>query len=636
MFCLSFRHLVNGLAVFCLLTGIAHIMTAAPSQPQSPSLNLPDRLPDHPRLMITPKVKARVAESLKSDALARRFFQRIQQGAYLVERTPPIQRQLKGDKRKRMLDTSRTALHNIVIMGMAHIFAPDPALRDRIISEMTAAVQFKDWHPSHFLDTSEMTLAIALGYDWLYDELSDTQRQIIRDGIIRLGLESALSHNGGLEWTNNWNQVRHGSLAAGALAVYEDSPELARRILQQARDNFRQGLQVYQGDGVYPEGPVYWSYGTSFSWVMAACLHSALDDDWGIAQSPGFAESFEYVKQVTTPTGLLFNYADCNRGPIDQPIHVWAGSMLDRPDYIRFGLASLDRYLAKPSARGSRLAPLALLWYEPVGDVQPTHGPTCYVGNGNKVRIAAIRSAWDEATASFIGIKGGSIQVNHGHMDIGSFIIEAEGVRWSEDLGMEREIYDRHDSWGTQQTAHRWSFLRANVHGHNTLSLGGTLQRVKGMNPIIRHGQSGNLQFAILDMSAAYKGQAKRAERGIALLADQSMVVMDELTGVADGLDLCWTMWTQARISLSDDGKQAVLKRKGKQLLVSLESDSAGRFEVADGTPPTEAENPNKGYSRLLVRLPAPVGNLKLVVRFRPPRAADKSVGLPQALADWP
>jgi hypothetical protein len=585
--------------------------------------------------MLTPEVKARVAKLIETDPLAKQFFNRIHQGAKLVAKTQPIVRKLEGDKRKRMLDTARLALHNIVTMGVAHTFAPDPALRERIIAEMLSAVAFEDWHPIHFLDTSEMTLAIALGYDWLYDELTDDQRQTIRDGMIRLGLNTALTNSGGLTWENNWNQVRHGSMCAGALAVYEDAPDLATQILQQAKDNYHRALHAYHGDGVYPEGPVYWHYGTSFSWVMAACLTSALGDDWGILQSPGFAKSFEYVKQVTTPTGLLFNYADCNRGPIDQPIHIWAGAMLDRPDYIDFGMGSMDRYFKYVRAKGPRLTPLALLWYHPTEHVAPTHGPTCYVGHGEKVQIATIRSAWDDPKASFVGIKGGNIRVNHGHMDIGSVIFEADGIRWSEDLGMEKEIYDRNDSWGTDQKAHRWSFLRANNMGHNTLTIGGKLQHVDGMNPIIAHGNNDAMQYAVLDMSQAYDAQATTVKRGIAVLADKSIIVQDDLTGINPEHDLLWTMFTMTDVKVSDDKQQATLTSHGKTMTLSILQGSNTAFEVRDATPATKAENPNKAYKRLVIRIPAPVADGSLVVRCVPGSVAQPTAYHPVDLCHW-
>jgi len=41
---------------------------------------------------------------------------------------------------------------------------------------MLAAAQFPDWFPKHFLDTAEMTAALGVGYDWLFDFLSAEER----------------------------------------------------------------------------------------------------------------------------------------------------------------------------------------------------------------------------------------------------------------------------------------------------------------------------------------------------------------------------------------------------------------------------------------------------------------------------
>lgn len=630
------------MAFLFLIVCDPHPMTAADTPTDTSSLTLPDTLPAHPRLLLTPEVKARVATLIQTDPWAQRYFQRIEQGAQLVAQTPVITRQLSGDKRKRMLDTSRLVLHNIIIMGMAHTFKPDAQLKDRIIEELMAAVGFEDWHPEHFLDTSEMTLAIAIGYDWLYDQLTDHQRQAIRHGIIELGLKAALTHHGGLNWHNNWNQVRHGSLAAGALAVYEDQPELAKQILQQARDNYQFALHVYEGDGVYPEGPMYWNYGTSFSWVMSACLTSALGDDWGILQSPGFADSFHYVMHVTAPSNKLFNYADCYTGPMDNPLHLWAGNLLNEPALMTVGMQSLENYITHVKAHSSRLAPLGLLWYKPMlHDDGPTP-TTCYVGHGKEVHIAMIRSAWHDRNASFIGIKGGDIRVNHGHMDIGSFIIEADGKRWAEDMGMEHEIYDRKDSWSTAQDSRRWLYLRANNLGHNTLTLGGNIQQVDGFNPILRNAQTPAMQYAILDMSTAYKDQATQVHRGIALLSDKSMIVQDDFSGIKPEHDLLWTMLTKAKITLAEDQRSATLSLDDKSMNVSILSPSTCTFTIKDATPPTDVEEPNKDYTRLLIQLPAPVADGSLLIHFTPgsPGSApgsvqDRKTPTVTPLADW-
>lgn len=70
-----------------------------------------------------------------------------------------------------------------------------------------------------------------------------------------------------------------------------------------------------------------------------------------------------------------------------------------------------------------------------------------WTGHG-KVPVALIRTGWDKGEGFYVGIKGGTASANHAHMDAGSFVFEAQGVRWAQDLGMqeyyslERKAYD--------------------------------------------------------------------------------------------------------------------------------------------------------------------------------------------------
>jgi hypothetical protein len=47
-----------------------------------------------------------------------------------------------------------------------------------------------------------------------------------------------------------------------------------------------------------------------------------------------------------------------------------------------------------------------------------------------------------------VAMKGGSVSVNHAHMDIGSFVMDADGVRWAMDFGM--QDYESLESKGIQ------------------------------------------------------------------------------------------------------------------------------------------------------------------------------------------
>ena len=75
-----------------------------------------------------------------------------------------------------------------------------------------------------------------------------------------------------------------------------------------------------------------------------------------------------------------------------------------------------------------------------------------YVAQG-KNPVCLMRTSWKDPEALFIGFKAGSPSVNHGHMDIGSFIAEANGVRWAVDLGSQN--YESLESKGMSRKMHR-------------------------------------------------------------------------------------------------------------------------------------------------------------------------------------
>jgi len=103
---------------------------------------------------------------------------------------------------------------------------------------LQAASNFPDWNPRHFLDTAEMAHAFAIGYDWLYDQLTPDQRATLRTAMIQKGLNPALESyrtRTGYGWwttcTHNWNQVCNGGISLAALAIAEDEPQIASEIL---------------------------------------------------------------------------------------------------------------------------------------------------------------------------------------------------------------------------------------------------------------------------------------------------------------------------------------------------------------------------------------------------------------------
>lgn len=583
----------------------------------------------HPRLFLRAEEVATLQMRIDGDPRFAALVERLHAHARSLAAEPLLTRDLVGTKRFRLLDTSRECLRRVLAWGVSLRLRPNPVLRDRLIAELENVCAFSDWHPQHFLDTAEMAAAVAIGYDWLHADLDAATRDRLRQGLVTLGLRPSLEMTGfWVSGNNNWNQVCHGGSVLGALAVAEDEGDLARALVSRALRETANGLHAYAPLGVYPEGPGYWSYGTAYTVLTAAALTSALGQDGGLANAPGFRESFTWIDQVRGPIDLVFNYADGSpRAPLS-PWHAWAARAWDQPDLLAGFHVTVDRILA--GNVGDRFWPLAVLWYAPPSPGTPP-ATSFIAGEPSPVQVALLRSGHDQE-ASFVGLKGGKLRINHGHLDVGSFVFDALGERWAHDFPAEREIYDRLDSWGTDQESRRWTYFRANNHGHNTLSIGGAIQRVEGSNPIIASHADEGRAHAVVDLGSAYAGQAEAVSRGAALVGGRRCLLLrDEITKASGTVR--WTLITRAEVTITDG--TATMTQNGRTLILRLvNAPPQVQIAVLDCTPPTEVENPNDGFRRICIDIADPPADLVLSVALISegctlPADADRP------LADW-
>jgi len=179
----------------------------------------------------------------------------------------------------------------------------------RLNEEVIAACYFPTWHPKHFLDVGEMSLAIAIAIDWTGEDLPASTVELAKQSLIEKGIQPSWPEDGTQpHWAygrSNWTQVCHGGMVAAAIAIADVDAELAAKTIYRAIDGMANALDSYGPDGVYPEGATYWGYGTSFSVVTAAMFESAFGTDFGMIHYPGFKESAVFRILTDAPSGLF-------------------------------------------------------------------------------------------------------------------------------------------------------------------------------------------------------------------------------------------------------------------------------------------------------------------------------------------
>lgn len=580
--------------------------------------------PAHPRLFASQPELTALAARCRERQPESRIAEAIAALAEATMEIEPICRTLQG---RRLLGESRRCLKRMLVLAMACQLTGKRDYARRGIAEMLAVAEFSDWNPSHFLDVAEMTLAMAIGYDWLYSVLDEEQRKTIRDAIIDKGLRPSLEqYNGWVRANNNWGQVCHGGMVAGALAVCEDEPALAETVVHRAVNNVTVSLKAFAPYGSYPEGPGYWSYGTTYNVVLVDLLESVLGTDFLLTAAPGFAMTGQYMAMITGPSGRTFNYADGGDSREFEPALYWFAERFSRPDWIRGENANLDAALRETSLQAAassrdRFLPLALLWLGGEKQSSLPGMPLHWSSGGTHSPITVHRSSWDDPGTVFVGFKGGTPAANHGHMDIGSFVLDADGIRWAWDLGAEgyHGIESRGmNLWNSNQDSDRWRIFRLNNLSHNTLVIDNKPQTVRGIAPFIHFSDEPEFPHSLLDMSPVYAGQAEEIYRGIALLPSGQVLIQDWIRGARPGVPVRWGMVTRAEPDRLP-GRELTLRSGPKHLRMEILGSPYPWEEYPTAEPPNEWDSPNPGTRMLGFAATVPeTGNLEFGVVITP------------------
>lgn len=590
-------------------------------------------LPPHPRILFPGNEEPLLKERLLKDPYRDFLHKAIISECEAIIIKPPVERIQIG---RRLLDKSRECLRRVFQLSYAYRMTGERRFLERAEKEMLAVSAFSDWNPSHFLDVAEMTLAVSIGYDWLYDDLPEASRQKIKAAILEKGIGPSWDnkYNSFLKSEHNWNQVCNAGMTFGALAIAEHEPDLAARTIHRALETTPKSMTPYAPDGGYPEGYGYWGYGTSFNVLLISALEIAIGSDFGLSAIPGFMQTGRFLQNMIGPSGLVHNWGDSGLRAGLSPAMFWfadktgdAGLLWNQKQFLAPG---------RSNPVGDRLIPVALIWgYQT--DLSSLKEPESLLWSGQGPSpVALMRTSWSDPDAIFVGFKAGSANVNHAHMDAGSFVIDALGERWAMDFGMQN--YHSLESkgvqlWGRAQDAQRWKIFRYNNFVHNTLTIDSSLQSVDGYAMIDSRSDRPDNLNVISDLSSIYNGQAAGVKRGIAIREKKYVVVRDEIKAPERDIRVRWTLLTPAAVRIADK-KTVELSQNGKKLYLIFNTDADFSLKTWSTDPPNDYDAPNPGTTLVGLETTIPSGrNQAINVIFS---ASPETLPAIDPLAKWP
>ncbi|MBM4155964.1 MAG: heparinase [Lentisphaerae bacterium] len=601
------KHAMTGWGIGMMAAGWVGLAGVAQGAEAPDPAKLVAAAPGHPRLLWRAGGEADVAAKLAADPVLRATAEAVKLCADRMLEEPPVVYRKEG---RRLLGRSREALSRTLHLSFQARMTGDRRYIERAVREMQAAAAMPDWNPSHFLDTAEMTLALAVGYDWLHPHLDPAVRATVRTAIETKGLGPYLmkgSRHGWEKGGNNWNQVCHAGMLAGALALLEDDPARAAAVVSRAVAGLPSAMGVYVPDGNYPEGPGYWGYGTTFNVIAIALLESALGADFGLSGSAGFLKTGDFMLHATGPTRLPYNFSDCGSGMGSSSALHWFAARAKRPDWLWFEMPLLDREVAQVKASGGRAPdrtlPLTLIWAA-AGARPAAPSSTAWFGHGQNP-LACFRTSWTNDRAAWLAAKAGTPSASHGHMDVGSFVYEADGVRWAIDLGMQgyHAMESRGlDIWNGRQGSDRWRIFRYHNRAHNTLTVDGMEQTVGGKAPMTVDGP-----VASVDLASLYAGQLSGARRTFELRPEGRALIADAVRGGATNRTVRWTLVTPGVLK-ADGASAGWLESKDRRLRIEVEGPAGIRLASEPARGPNEFDEPNPGVSLVHFDVAVPAG----------------------------
>ncbi len=566
--------------------------------------NFPVRQPrkellQHPRLLFSKQEEQRIRDLFGTEPLLDSLYVGLMKEAERLLLVPPQEdprREIKNTKD--ILPISREQVYRMVNLALAYRLSGDRRFAEKAEKELVHVCNFPDWDPIHYLDVAEMTTAVAIGYDWLYDVLAPSTRQLVVHSIKTKALDLVVEeYNTGNadSWAKretNWNVVCNTGMVLGALAIEEHYPELAKHIIGEAVRYIPNCLKHFAPDGVCYEGPAYWGYTNMYLSLLLKALNDNFGGDFGLSEMVGVDKSVLYYMHSTSPSGKIFNFANSgSTAPAAEPIYFYFSRAFNQPEVATF----YRDVLSKTVHEGNyfRFYFLSIPWYDTASSTADAL-PKLKVYEGIN-DIVVFNGNRNIPNSLYLIAKTGDPDMAHQQLDIGTFIVEMNGIRWTDDLGTDN--YNLPGFWDYKPDGQRWTYFRNSNFSHNTLSIDHKLQNSAGTGEIDRLDDRAAQPFVTMNMSTAYAGQSRFVYRTFRMLDDTRILVTDSVGLQSPSQSVQWSVITSADVECK--GNTAVLRKDGKSFSLKIASPTNASFTAKAAKRGTEAEKPIEGYTVL-------------------------------------
>lgn len=578
-----------------------------------------DWIPQHPRLLFTSNEEIQVRKLIKENQEAQELarFLKNRADSLITLAQIPYEMNRYGN----MLYTSRAYVERLGILALAYRLYGEKMYLNAAEQTLQWVCNYPDWNPKHYLDTAEMTTAVAIAYDWLYTALPASTKKLVKKSIYKNAISRVLQEyekGGPGSWAKretNWNVVCNTGMVLGALAVAEDYPQEARTILENAARFMPNCLKHFAPDGVCYEGPSYWGYTASYLSLYLKAVTDNGGDKGKIGQLPGIEHTALYYKRTLSPTGRIFNFANAHEEALNTPAFFLFSKLYHQSEVAEWYRGEIKKTIRQQQPL-HQLFYLSLPWYDNTHPNPLAALPKLEVYHNSINDIIVVNGKRNVQGSISLTAKGGEPMQAHQQMDCGTFVLESEGVRWTDDLGS--DDYNLPGFWDYKPGGQRWKYFRNNNLSHNTISINHQVQYAAGKAFVCEEKTDIDQPYAKLDMTSLYKNQAESVFRTFTLTDDQTVEVKDEIKLSDTQSTVSWSVITKATVETN--GNKAHLTHNGKHFYIQIVSPTNATFtsRPAQNTSPKEYPIRNTTILEANCTFDQPDATIKVRMSSRP------------------
>jgi len=560
----------------------------------------------HPRLLFSSSEIEQIKVLIQSDAFAKATYDNIITRANGLLTSPILGYGLDGAG-LRITNIHTFSNNQLPYLVLAYQFTKDSRYAARCWQQLDAMCSWPDWGANrHFLDAGIASKGAGIALDGLYDYLTSAQRlrlyTAIKSFVLQPGKTQIETNTGVWKWylsNDNWNGICHGGMIMGALAGYEYDSSFNANVIAQCTNGINKYMQSLEPDGASEEGMSYWSYGLMNTFLAFESLKRCLSTTYGLAENPGFIKTGWFPYYMSGPVGTASIGDD----------YLYVGKSNKFLSYFWFskyfknaGLAKshFDACMSVNALDAEKMNGWTdLLFYDKSLVSQGSSSSLPLSGYLKGIEYIYLLENSGSDNSSYVGMHGGDNSASHGHLDAGSFYVQALGETWAQgNLGLESPypqdyfnitspLYSAAPT-NLAVSSGRFYYYRVRSEGKNCLVFNPDArpeQNPSGAANVIGSANDNAGGFYIADLQKCYTKDVSLYRRGIKLNRNTGIVsVQDEFIPTIDNSTVYWIMHSPATdgLVISTDGKIATMIKNGKTYYAVIKSPSNAVFEKVD------------------------------------------------------